>query len=99
MKNYIKAVLLILIVLPFSIFLVACNNNKIDTYYTVTFNSNGGSKVSSQSVTGGFKITKPADPTRENYNFKGWYLNDKEFNFNTPITSNITLIAKWEEKE
>ena len=72
---------------------------KANATYTVTFNSNGGSKVSSQSVTGGFKITKPADPTRENYNFKGWYLNDKEFNFNTPITSNITLIAKWEEKE
>ncbi len=66
--------------------------------YTVTFNCNGGNcSVYSENVTGGFKVTKPANPTRNNYTFKGWYLNDKLFDFNTPINSSITLVAKWEE--
>ncbi len=70
---------------------------KANATYTVTFDSNGGSKVNSQSITGGFTATPPADPTRNNYTFKGWYLNGKKFDFKTPITSNITLVAMWEE--
>jgi len=41
--------------------------------YTVTFNSNGGSAVASQTVNEGDDATKPADPTQTGYVFAGWY--------------------------
>ncbi len=68
------------------------------TTYTVTFNSNGGSAVAAQTVNSGAKATKPADPTREGYTFGGWYTDEactQAFNFDTAISANITLYAKW----
>ena len=66
---------------------------------TITFNTNGGSAVKSQTVKPGGKVTKPANPTKTGHTFKGWY-SDKgcktAFNFNTQVKSNITLYAKWE---
>lgn len=45
-------------------------------------------------------ITKPTNPVKENYEFKGWFLGDTLFDFeNTKITSNLTLVAKFEEKQ
>lgn len=34
---------------------------------------------------------------KEGYKFIGWYLNDHKFDFNTKITDNITLVAKYEK--
>ena len=65
--------------------------------YTVTFNSDGGSEVKRKRVAENGSVIEPTEPTKEGYNFLGWYLNDAEFDFNTKITSDITLIAKWEE--
>lgn len=65
--------------------------------YTVTFNSNGGSDVSSKTVEENTKVTKPSDPTRNGFTFLGWYYNNNKFDFNTKITSNLTLIAEWKE--
>lgn len=70
------------------------------TYYTVKFESNGGTAVSGQSVAHNAKVTKPADPTYEGRTFEGWYT-DKAlttlYDFNTPVTKNTTLYAKWTE--
>lgn len=63
--------------------------------HTVTFNTNGGTPVASQSVEDGGTITSPKDPTREGYEFKGWLLDGKSYNFKTPVTSDITLTADW----
>ena len=66
--------------------------------YTVTFDSNGGTDVLPQTVLEGEKATKPVDPTTLSDEFDGWYIDknfDKEFDFNTPITGDITLYAKW----
>jgi uncharacterized repeat protein (TIGR02543 family) len=68
------------------------------TIFTVTFNTNGGSAVISQTVNIGNKSVKPSDPKRSGYTFGGWYANSActtAFNFNTSITANITLYAKW----
>ena len=65
--------------------------------YTVTFNSNGGSEVKNRRVAENGSIVEPSEPTREGYTFQGWYLGDEEFNFNSKITSNITLTARWQE--
>lgn len=63
--------------------------------YTVKFNSDGGSAVVSQTIEEGNKATKPTDPEKEGYTFVGWYNGETEFDFTTPINSNITLKAKW----
>ena len=63
--------------------------------YTVSFNSNGGTSVSNQTVQYGSTATQPSNPTRTGYTFQGWTLNGNAFSFGTPITQNITLVASW----
>ena len=71
----------------------------VSNYYTVTFYSNNGSSVAPiTNITSGAKITLPAAPTRTGFVFGGWYTNSNltnPFNVTTPITSNISLYAKW----
>ncbi|MBD9241314.1 MAG: hypothetical protein EGQ64_03285 [Ruminococcaceae bacterium] len=69
---------------------------------TVTFISNGGSNVEPATVKNGEAISAPADPTREGWDFAGWYTKDandkwadEAFNFNTPIKNDMTLYARW----
>ncbi len=66
-----------------------------NTYNTIKFDSNGGTRVLTQEVKEGQKVEKPANPTRKGYIFNGWYLVGKKFNFNTRIYEDITLEAKW----
>ena len=68
---------------------------KTINYYTVTFNSNGGSSVGSQTISENTYVSRPTNPTRSGYIFDGWYYNGTLYNFNTPITKNITLSASW----
>jgi uncharacterized repeat protein (TIGR02543 family) len=67
--------------------------------YTVTFNSNGGSNVSSQTVAQSGTATTPTPPTKTGYGFGGWYTDNTTFanayNFTTAVTADITLYAKW----
>ena len=68
---------------------------------TVSFNSNGGSAVESQTMLSGNTATQPAVPTKDGFEFAGWYSDSaltNEFNFSTPVESDITLHAKWTEK-
>ena len=65
--------------------------------YTVTFNSNGGNEIRSRKVGENGSVIEPDAPTKDGYRFVGWYLNGEEFNFNSKITSNLTLTARWEE--
>ena len=66
------------------------------TTYTITFNSDGGTSVASQTIEEGQTANKPADPTKAGYTFVGWYNGNTEFDFSTTtITGNITLKAKW----
>ncbi len=71
--------------------------------YTITFNSNDGTSVESQNVNAGEKLKEPTPaPTREGFTFDGWYEDStfsKKFDFNTPITDNMTLYAKWTENK
>lgn len=70
---------------------------EVPVTYTVTFNSNGGSKISSVTVNSGEKISKPKTPTRSGYNFLNWKLDGVKYNFTSIVTKNITLVAEWEE--
>ena len=63
--------------------------------YTVTFDSNGGSAVSAVKVKENETVAKPSDPTRAGYTFAGWFLDEKEYDFNSKVTKDITLKAHW----
>ena len=69
--------------------------------YTVTFDSYGGTPVPpKQEVEYGLTAAKPDDPTLKGHTFAFWYLGEDEqnataYNFDTPVTENITLTAKW----
>ncbi len=70
-----------------------------ETAYIITFDANGGSSIESQTVVEGKNASQVSEPTREGYNFLYWTLNNKEYDFNTPVTKDITLVAKWEKIE
>lgn len=67
--------------------------------FEVTFDADGGSLVVSQEVASGDKANQPLNPTRNGFTFLGWYLADILFDFDTVISTDITLTAKWEEIE
>ena len=72
----------------------------VPTTYTVTFNSNGGTTVSSiTGISSGSKITAPTAPTKSGFTFENWYKEaslTNVWNFSTDtVTSNLTLYAKW----
>lgn len=67
---------------------------RVDKGYWIHFNSDGGSYVAPQFVTG--NTIQPADPARPGFSFEGWYEESgNRFTFGSPLTSNITLIAHW----
>ena len=58
--------------------------------YTVTYESNGGSTVPSQTVKYNETANKPADPTKSGCTFAGWYTEEKltnKYDFATPETN------------
>ena len=66
--------------------------------FTVTFYSNGGSSVTTQTVNAGGTAMRPANPTRNDYTFDNWYSDSgltTVYYFSTPITGYVTLYAKW----
>ena len=63
----------------------------------VTFNTDGGSEIESQEVVLGQKLISVETPTKTGYAFVGWYKDGEPFDFNTPITGDITLTAVYEE--
>ena len=68
--------------------------DEITVVYNHTVSFSDG--VESQTVQTGSLATKPA-VTKDGYYFMGWYDGDTKFDFSTPITSDVSLTAKWEE--
>lgn len=67
--------------------------------YTVKF-MDGDNLFKQEQVKYGLKVTKPSEnPTKEHNIFKTWTLNDKEYDFNLPVTDNIVLHSLYEEIE
>jgi len=69
--------------------------------YLVLFHLNDGdTPINATGVNHGDTVGKPADPTRDFFDFEGWYT-DKEltvpYNFTAPVIGNINLYAKWKK--
>lgn len=108
MKKILTILAAVLLSLCLWIGFAACSENNAgggsddDTvYYTVTFDSQGGSAVESERIIAGNPARAPVSPTKANYNFNGWYKSADEdaelWNFATDrVNENITLYAHWE---
>ena len=72
------------------------------TRYTVSFDTNGGNKISSERVKRNGTLTEPTTPTKDGFDFAGWYT-DKElktkYDFSAKVTKSMTLYAAWAEKK
>lgn len=72
-------------------------NHKEVTYCTVSFESNGGSKVEDIDMVCGEKLEEPESPTKEGFSFREWVYRGKAFDFNkSTVDSDIILVAKWD---
>ena len=72
-----------------------------DSTHTVTFDTGEGStKPEDQQVPYPYgRVKRPSpDPTRNGYQFDGWFTGNTAYDFSTPVTQNLTLTAKWTSK-
>ncbi len=65
--------------------------------HTVKFDTDGAAVIPDVKLLFGDKVAKPADPEKPGYAFEGWYVGDVPYNFDAPITSDLTITAKWAE--
>ena len=64
----------------------------------VEFDANGGLPVpNTQNVEVGQRAGEPAQPTKDNHNFVGWFKGSTKWEFTNTVTEALRLIAKWEE--
>ena len=80
----------------------AATENSLNSYFTVRFETNGGSKVKTVTVDKNDVVAEPEAPTKEGYKFDGWYTDSTlktAYDFNTRVTKSIILYAKWTETE
>ena len=66
--------------------------------YVVKFDSQGGTYIEEQTVEPGKTASVPEEPEKDNNAFMGWYTAQGfsfRFDFDTPISRDITLYAKW----
>jgi hypothetical protein len=74
-----------------------------DVYYTVTFDTDGGSDVAAVTLLKGEKIPIPEEPSKASkdceYVFLGWYYNGEAWDFERGVVEDMTLVARWKAKE
>ncbi len=63
--------------------------------HTVTFDTQGGTKIDPVEVRCGNPVAQPITPSKAGYYFSGWFLNGSKYNFSTPVTSDITITAEF----
>lgn len=100
MKKLKKVLFIFLIFFCASInFLILSGNIyyiiKFREYSTVTFNSNGGTDLESQTIKTGEVINQLIEPEKLGFEFVGWELNGKNIVFPITVEKNIELVAKW----
>ncbi|MBB3697026.1 DUF4465 domain-containing protein [Flammeovirga yaeyamensis] len=64
--------------------------------FVITFDPDNGEQLQQVTIDENEKVTPPEEPTKDKFLFEGWYNGDQLFDFETKITENINLKAKWE---
>ena len=106
MKKQIKKLTSIMFAISLILCIIGCKKetefNILDYVYTVSFESNGGEEIDSQTVVLGETVENPGEPEfkekPETKIFAGWYTDKdttKEYDFSTKVESSFTLYAKW----
>ncbi|WP_418612361.1 discoidin domain-containing protein [[Ruminococcus] torques] len=68
--------------------------------WTVTFKGSDGEIIAGVKVEDGKKVARPEnDPVKEGYKFIGWFVDGKEFDFNTEIKGNLVIEARFEKND
>ena len=95
MKKIFGVLALILIL---AVALCACGGGEDEVYYTVTFDTAGGSAISPQTVKAGECATFPEKPLKGGYTFQGWLLDGVAYSFTEGVTGDITLVASYKSE-
>lgn len=79
-----------------------------EVYYSVIFDSDSDEVVAPQSIKQGDKVNEPTlkaqmkttiiGNVQTEYKFKGWYSGEQLYDFNSPVNSDLTIVAKWEKQ-
>lgn len=69
-------------------------------YYTVIFDTDGGTTYANQVIEEGDVATRPDTyPVKDGFTFIGWQVDGVDYNFNDPVTSDLTITAVWEANQ
>ena len=77
-------------------------NNLICAMLEATFTADGTTFAPAQTIDRGEKFKEPAEPSKENHTFAGWYNGDEKFDFDADTTNApnvLNLVAKWEKSK
>lgn len=93
----LKRIAITLLALAMIFSLAACGGKdepKAD-FVKVVFDTDGGSAISSMEIKSGQSVIKPEAPVKEGYTFEKWVCGDKDFDFSSAVTEDITLKAVY----
>ena len=93
LRKFLLLFLLVTLVLSFASCKVISGIGK---KHTIKFDSNGGTAIADQVVKSGKSAFEPTAPTKDGYIFAGWYNGDEKWDFSAAVTSDMTLVAKWD---
>lgn len=74
-------------------------NHLVCNKLEATFDPGNGESNSTQTIDRGEKFKEPAEPSKENHTFAGWYNGDEKFDFDADTTNApnvLNLVAKWD---
>ena len=78
------------------------NNPLVCNKLEATFTADGTTFAPTQTIDRGEKFEEPAEPSKENHTFAGWYNGDEKFDFDADTTNApnvLELVAKWEKSK
>lgn len=90
-----RSLRVIIVLILSALLITACSCSK--TKYNVTFDVDG--ELTVVTVDKGSKVEPISEPKKEGYTFDSWQLNNEKYDFDKEVTSNITLVAKWNKVE
>ena len=77
-------------------------NHLVCNTLEATFTADGTTFAPAQTIDRGEKFKEPAEPSKENHTFAGWYNGDEKFDFDADTTKApnvLNLVAKWEKSK